>query len=200
MISNDRASSSLAVGTKFKNMSTLETQYRKYLETNPESKLTFDEWKEQLFNSIERAINWWEKPENKTTIEIPVSMIQEADGSWVIGSNKETEDLLGNHLSSIVDSGKTREIAIKKFFEVMRFLHEYSVDRKMSYSRWVPLKVGPWKKGGRWVEIFGIMISFRYGDSMKGGWYVPFTKLNISVYNGWVNYRKFSPLKRDLKK
>lgn len=33
-------------------MATLETQYKNFLLENPESKLTFDEWKEWLGNQI----------------------------------------------------------------------------------------------------------------------------------------------------
>ncbi len=37
-------------------MATLETQYKNYLKDNPDSKFTFDEWKEWLSNDINEGI------------------------------------------------------------------------------------------------------------------------------------------------
>jgi len=37
-------------------MATLETQYKNFLRENPESKFTFDEWKEWLGKSIEKEL------------------------------------------------------------------------------------------------------------------------------------------------
>ena len=37
-------------------MATLETQYKNYLLNNPDSKFTFDEWKEWLGNQLNEAL------------------------------------------------------------------------------------------------------------------------------------------------
>ena len=42
--------------TKLNYMATLETQYKNYLLENPDSKFTFDEWKEWLGNQLNEAL------------------------------------------------------------------------------------------------------------------------------------------------
>lgn len=37
-------------------MATLETQYENFLLENPESKITFDEWKERLGEQLKKAL------------------------------------------------------------------------------------------------------------------------------------------------
>lgn len=37
-------------------MSTLETQYRNYLSDNPESKFTFEEWKDDMARNIQESM------------------------------------------------------------------------------------------------------------------------------------------------
>lgn len=148
---------------------------------NKEDKEYFEKWKDYM---------WWEKEENKQSIPLPVS-IAEGDGYWNICTNSETAKLIGEHLHA-VDFGETREEAIENFYESIKIQHEYTLMRMLDYERWVPFRVGPWKTiGGKWFAIFGITFHFRYGKDMKGGWYIPFTKLNISVASAWKRYKEF---------
>lgn len=86
----------------------------------------------------------------------------------------------------ILTQGETKEEAIRKFWIIANIHLDYLNERKHQADKWEPLRIGPWKsKGGRWFTIFGQHFSFRYGKQNKGGWFVPFTKLNISYYNEW---------------
>lgn len=132
---------------------------------------------------------WWEKEENKTTIEIPVSIVKDRT-AWVVGCNSETKKKIGGLGGTV--QGDTREEAIDEFFKTMRFVHHFNLKRSLSYERWVPLILGPWGSiGGNWITIFGMNFNFRYGKNLKHGWYIPFTKLNISFHNKWKTYNKF---------
>lgn len=127
-------------------------------------------------------INWSENLENKTTIELPVSIIQES-GFWIIASNDETKKLLGKRINAI-SYKKTKEEAIITYFNCIKSLYEYQEKRAVKYERWVPFIKGNWKQiGGTWFKTFGITIYFRYGKNMKKGWYIPFTSWNIYIYN-----------------
>lgn len=129
----------------------------------------------------------------KQFIEIPISIKFYGD-TWIICSNSETDRYLGKHLHSVT-SGQSREEAIENFFRIVRFNHDYWRLSALSYQRWVPFRKGPWKKyGGQWFVVFGIHFHFRYGKNMKGGWYIPFTKLNISVINEWLVYKRLKNL------
>ena len=46
-------------------MATLETQYKNYLLENPDSKFTFDEWKEWLGNQLNEALEDLKKNQKK---------------------------------------------------------------------------------------------------------------------------------------
>ena len=88
--------------------------------------------------------------------------------------------------------GKTKNEAIKEMFAMIKIAHFYSEDCRFNYQRFVPFRKGDWKHtGGRWFAIFGIHIYFRFGKGMKGGWYFPLTKLNVSISNDWTTYRKW---------
>jgi hypothetical protein len=140
-------------------------------------------------------ISWWEHTENKTTIEIPVSIVNDGE-YWCVGSNKDTEKLVGKSLSAISASGKTKEEAISEFFVMMKTIYFFEEDCRLKYQRWVPFIKGNWsKQGGTWFVIFGIHFYFRYGNGMKGGWYIPFTKLNISIHSDWTTYRNWKKKK-----
>lgn len=137
-----------------------------------------------------KRISWWQHPENKTTIELPVSIVED-NGHWIITGNEETEKLIGKSLCQVA-SGDSKEEAIKMFFLLLRMAHNYEEDCSRKYQRWVPFRKGDWKhKGGRWFVVFGIHVYFRYGRNMKGGWYFPFTKLNVSVHNEWNTYKRW---------
>lgn len=148
-------------------------------------KNSYNWWEDPKNKEQVERISWWEHPENKTFVELPVAIVQ--DGNyWCIGTNKETEKLLGKDLSSVSASGDTKEEAITNFFSLLKASHSFEKMCRLKYQRWVPFRKGNWKHtGGTWFVVFGIHVYFRYGKGMKGGWYVPFTKLNISVHNEW---------------
>lgn len=103
-----------------------------------------------------KRISWWEHPENKITIELPVSIIQDGD-YWCIGSNRETEELIGENLSSISATGHTKEEAVARFFWLLKA--SYSIEQKgrIKYQRWVPFRKGDWGHvGGKWFVVFGL--------------------------------------------
>lgn len=135
-------------------------------------------------------LSWWNHSENKTFIEFPVSIIQ--DGKyWVIGTNDDTYKLMGDNFNSSAQ-GDTKEEAIQQFFLGLHIILDYSEKCRLNYQRWVPFRKGPWRKiGGTWFAIFGFHVYFRYGKGMKGGWYIPFTKLNISFSSDWALYKHY---------
>ncbi len=149
------------------------------------AKENYNWWTDPKNKETVERISWWEHSENKTFIEIPISII-EVEGNWTIGSNKDTEALLGRDLSNICASGETKEEAIAMFFKLMKSITSFHHTRMLKYQKFVPFRKGDWKHtGGKWFTVFGIDVYFRYGKGMKGGWYIPFTKLNIRVYNEW---------------
>lgn len=138
-----------------------------------------------------KRLSWWEHPENKTFLQIPISII-EKDGYCVIAANKDTEKMCGDLFSGINASGQSREETLNSFFELIRVSQRWEIDRRLSYERWVPFRRGSWnRRASFWFVIFGINFYFRYGKHMKGGWYIPFTKLNISVTNLWKTYNRW---------
>ncbi len=139
-------------------------------------------------NNIE--LDWWNDPKSKETLSIPVSII-ESDGEYIISFNDETTKLLGSEINTIA-SGDTKSEAISNFFMLLRSISHYNADKQFSYERFVPFIHGDWSHiGGTWFIIFGIHFYFRYGEGMIGGWYLPFTKLNISVYSLWRSYKRW---------
>ncbi len=103
----------------------------------------------------------------------------------------DTKTLLGDQLYTCAQA-KTKEEAINKMFMMIKFMHDYSEECMYNYQRFVPFRKGDWKHtAGKWFTIFGIHVYFRYGKGMKGGKYIPFTKLNISIHNEWVTYNKY---------
>lgn len=134
--------------------------------------------------------NWWDNPKYKEKASIPISLI-ESDGVWVAASNSETETILGDRLTGCAQ-GKTKEEAIKKFLEIIKLSHEFSEEHRLNYQRFVPFRKGDWNHtGGHWFVVFGIHVYFRYGKGMRGGRYIPFTKLNVMISSEWALYRNF---------
>lgn len=135
--------------------------------------------------------NWWEQTQNKSTLDLPVSIIND-NNVWVICSNEKTKELLGDEISSIIVQGKSKEDAIRKYFLLIKSTVSHQQLQVLKYQRWVPFRKGFWNiTGGTWFVIFGIVFYFRYGKNMKYGFYVPYTKLNISIRNEWKEYKKF---------
>jgi len=137
---------------------------------------------------------WWDKPENQEDFNLSISVI-ESDGIWVVSTNDKTKDYLGNKLSACA-SGKTKEQAISRLFLIIRHTHEFTEECRLNYQRFVPFRKGDWKKsGGTWFVVFGFHVYFRYGRPMLHGFYIPFTKLNISFSSDWKTYRKYKQKK-----
>lgn len=149
------------------------------------------DWWENPKNKEEvDRLSWWNHPENKKFFSLPVSVVK--DGKWYVAStNSETEKYLGQDLTGCAQ-GKTEEEALNRLFQVIKWCHEHSEESRLRYGRWVPLKIGPWgHTGGNWFAFFGLNVYFRYGKNMKGGFYIPLTKLNISFTNEWTTYRNW---------
>ncbi len=154
------------------------------------AKENYNWWNDPNNKEEVERISWWNHEKNKETFNFPISVMN--DGELFIAScNDKTNKLLGDKLNGCA-TGKTKEEAINKMFILIRMTHDYSEECRLNYQRFVPFRKGNWNQiGGKWIIIFGIHIYFRYGKGMKGGVYVPFTKLNVSLSNEWVTYRKF---------
>lgn len=135
-------------------------------------------------------LSWWNHSENKTFFQLPISAVQSGE-YWVASFNEDTEAIFGDSFSGCAQ-GDTREGAIRRLFLIVKYAHEFSEDRRRNYERFVPFQKGDWNRiGGRWFKVFGVHFSFRYGNGMKGGKYIPFTKLNISTYSSWRIYKQW---------
>lgn len=141
-----------------------------------------------------KRISWWEHEKNKESVNFPISAVQSGD-VWVVACNSETNNLVGEGLNACAQ-GKTKEEAIESLFLMIKLQHEYAEECRLKYQRWVPFRLGPWgNTGDNWFSIFGIHFYFRRGDGMRGGQYIPFTKLNISVSSDWSAYKKWKKKK-----
>lgn len=147
-------------------------------------------WTDPANAEMVKKVSWWDNEQNKTFIQIPVSIV-EGDGYWIIGSNSDTEKLLGENSLPFSAQGDSRQDAIDKFFNLFRVVIEHDRYEIMKYKRWVPLRVGSWGTSWKWFVVYGLSFSFRYGEGMRGGWYIPFTKLNISLHNEWGKFNMF---------
>jgi hypothetical protein len=137
-----------------------------------------------------KRISWWNHEENKRFVNIPISVVKSERG-YVAAFNDDSKKFLGS-ISVTATQGSTEEKAIDRLFENLQWLYSYQEECRLSYQRWVPFRKGPWgKTGGNWFTIFGMHVYFRYGNKMKGGWYFPFTKLNISFSSDWRVYRAY---------
>lgn len=119
-------------------------------------------------------------------MSIPALLIRE-ENCYVIVATDEGEAMLGQAAYS---QGTTREEAEKEFWNMIRFLNEYYEQRSRELDCWKPIQIGDWKHiGGTWFTVYGFHFYFRRGNGMQGGWYVPGTKLNISISNCWKNLK-----------
>jgi hypothetical protein len=147
-------------------------------------------WEDPKNKEQVERISWWNHPQNKEDYMLPISVV-ESDGVWVATCNDETKKVLGDGLHGCAQ-GDSKADAIDKMFQIIRLSHEHSEDCVRRYQRWVPFRKGDWGHiGGTWFVVFGFHVYFRYGKNMKGGWYLPFTKLNVSVYSEWASYRRW---------
>lgn len=133
--------------------------------------------------------DWWEDKENKETFPLPISVVKSGN-IWTATFNKETEKWLPKGFHSC-SQGDTKKEAINEMFKTVSFIYDYLEKCNLKYQRWVPFRHGNWKQtGGTWFAVFGFNFYFRNGKGMKYGWYIPLTKLNISIQNEWNVYRK----------
>lgn len=138
-----------------------------------------------------KRYSWWDHSECKQDYYFPIS-VAESDGSWTASFNSETKELVGDNLHGCASSRISESDAISKLWALVKMQLDYEHGCSLNYQRFVPFRKGPWQhKGGRWISIFGIHIYFRNGDGMKGGWYIPFTKFNISVNSDWSIYKRW---------
>ncbi len=152
--------------------------------------VNYNWWEDPKNSEMVERISWWRDPKNKEFFGLPISVMKDGE-HWIASLNEETEKYLGKDLHGI-GQAKTKEGAINDMFMMIRISHDYFKTNMLNYERWVPFRKGAWSRcGGKWIAIFGIMVSFRYGDRMQGGWYVPFTKLNIRIVNHWGAYRQY---------
>lgn len=159
-------------------------------------KQNYNWWKDPKNKEEVDEMSWWDHPENQRNVEIPIAIIKD-DKYWVASTNDKTKELLGDYFHGCTQSDKSEEDAIKKLFEMLRWTSELYFEQMLNYQRCVPFRHGPWGRiGGHWFAIFGIHVYFRYGKNMQGGWYVPFTKLNISMSSEWVTYKRFKKEKQ----
>lgn len=120
-------------------------------------------------------------------ISIPAILFKDGD-QFTIMTTDETEKIIGQPL---VASGKTREDAENKIWEMLRVVNEFHIERSRELNKYKFFQHGPWGKiGGNWFTILGINVYFRKGKNMIGGWYIPFTKLNIRIHNHWFDKKK----------
>lgn len=120
----------------------------------------------------------------KTTIGLPVIVLEE-DGHWIITTTPESEKITCN---AVCASGKTFPDAEKRFWEMFNIIAKYNEKRSRELDKYKFFQKGDWKHiGGKWFTIIGFHFYLRYGKNMKGGKYIPFTKLNILFLNYWVN-------------
>lgn len=125
-----------------------------------------------------------------TTINIPFGIIEE-EVNVMLFPIQETEEKLGKYLCTAYGNGKTIEEAEQQFYTILKLLTDIDRERSLELDLWKPFQKGDWSMlGGTWVTIFGIHIYFRYGKNMKHGWFIPFTKLNISTHNYWLTRKK----------
>jgi hypothetical protein len=135
-------------------------------------------------------ISWWNHPENRVIVQLPIAVV-EGEKYFVASTNDETKKFLGDDLHGCAQ-GETKEEAINRMFELIKWSCEFQKECRLSYQRWVPFRKGDWTHiGGKWFIIFGIHFSFRWGKQNKYGWFVPFTPLNISVHSDWIVYKNY---------
>ena len=123
-------------------------------------------------------------------LKFKAEMIQGENGV-VISTDKK------NLLGSIVVHGKSYKEAENNFWEMAAFIHKHHEQRSLELNRWKWFQKGDWgKPGGNWFIVFGINVYFRYGNtplnriSIRGGWFIPFTNLNIMINNYWMKVSK----------
>ena len=123
-------------------------------------------------------------------LKFKAKMFQDENGVVIESDNK---GLFGY----MIVQGKSYKKAENNFWKMAAYIYKHHESRSQELNRWKWFQKGNWKSiGGTWFTVFGIMVYFRYGNSplyrksMRGGWYIPFTNLNISISNYWMKNKK----------
>lgn len=115
-------------------------------------------------------------------LNIDVELVRE-DEYFILATTDKSKELLGEF---ICVQGKSQQEVETEFWEMLKFINDYNKERSDELNKWKPFQKGDWSHiGGTWFTIYGFHMYFRKGKGMIGGWYVPFTDLNISVHNFW---------------
>lgn len=126
------------------------------------------------------------KEYKKHNVPIEIEYIETQNGKFVGVLSKDSP--LHDYYSIVVQANSLEELT-QEVYKHMRIMSDFERDQRLKFYR-QGIQFGPWGGGSIikswWFCIFGMHFSFRYGKkNMKGGWYVPFTKLNISFTNYW---------------
>lgn len=118
-------------------------------------------------------------------IKIPIIIITEKDHVSIMTPKSSKLEFL------LYGQGKNLKEAKESFWQNYKAYLEYFNYSDNYANKWILFKKGNWKHiGGKWFQILGFHIYFRYGKNMKRGLYIPFTKLNISFTNFWkIKYK-----------
>lgn len=119
-------------------------------------------------------------------VQIPVEIAEE-EGTIYIVPKKEYS------YTGFVAQGKTMEEATKQFLMYTALGVEYAQRESRNYFRRAIFISGSWKgMGSYWFIILGMSFNFRIGSrkKLKGGFFIPFTNLNISFTNYWKKSKK----------
>lgn len=118
-----------------------------------------------------------------TYLQIPIG-IESYDDGIVLFNVEQTDDIIGK--LGIVVQEDTLDKAKAQALDILKYHIKYLEKRSNELDLWKPFQKGQWSHiGGTWFTVFGIHVYFRYGKGMKGGWYIPFTRLNITINNYW---------------
>ena len=123
-------------------------------------------------------------------IKIPVEKTQEENIISLIPS-EETYKTFEPYIFFVAKGG-TLEEAEKDYFNILNEHIKWLQEEHLKLNCWKPLRLGPWENGmGKWFSVFGMHFYFRIGKGMQGGFYIPFTNLNISFNNNWKTLKKW---------
>lgn len=133
--------------------------------------------------------------------EIPINIVKDEYNTYIAWFNEEAYKFLPERLcKGCVESDISEDLTIKNLFLSLKILYDYKEDCALRYQRLVPFICGDWKfSGGWWFTVFGLSFYFRYGKQNKGGFFIPFTKLNIQITNYWKIYKKYKDEKNSLR-
>jgi hypothetical protein len=122
-----------------------------------------------------------EKTYKKISLEVEV--LEDEDGKFYLSPPKFFN-------AGFIAEGNTLEEAETHFWNWFEYCSDFDKLDLIKYNRFA-FEKGDWSRiGGSWITIFGLNFYFRYGEGMKGGKYIPFTKLNVSFINLWDEYKK----------